>query len=51
MKIIDEIGCEPRGAQAHDAGVAVYLSGAQTQEAAARRLGVPFGAAAISPRP
>jgi len=29
MKIIDEIGCEPRGTQAHDAGVAVYLSGAQ----------------------
>jgi len=42
-QVIDEVGREPRGTQPHDALVAAYLSGAPTQEAAARRLGVPFG--------
>lgn len=40
---IDQVGREPRGTAPHDALVAAYLSGAPTQEAAARRLGVPFG--------
>ncbi|MEU6217691.1 AAA family ATPase [Streptomyces sp. NPDC047022] len=40
---VDDLAHEPRGVRARDALVAGYFSGAPTQEAAARRIGLPFG--------
>ncbi|MFD8080808.1 AAA family ATPase [Kitasatospora sp. NPDC059722] len=40
---VDDLARDPRGVRARDALTAGYFSGAPTQEAAARRLGLPFG--------
>ncbi|MEU6049017.1 ATP-binding protein [Streptomyces xanthochromogenes] len=40
---VDELARDPRGVRARDALTAGYFSGAPTQEAAARRLGLPYG--------
>ncbi|MER7771696.1 ATP-binding protein [Kitasatospora sp. NPDC096140] len=40
---VDELARDPRGARAREALTAGYFSGAPTQEAAARRLGLPYG--------
>ncbi|MFJ7593153.1 AAA family ATPase [Streptomyces sp. NPDC097617] len=40
---VDDLAGDPRGVRARDALAAGYLSGAPTQEAAARRLGLPYG--------
>jgi len=40
---IDDLARDPRGVRAREALTAGYLSGAPTQEAAARRLGLPYG--------
>ncbi|WP_370155482.1 ATP-binding protein [Streptacidiphilus sp. EB129] len=40
---VDDLARDPRGARAREALTASYFSGAPTQEAAARRLGLPFG--------
>jgi hypothetical protein len=40
---IDDLARDPRGVRAREAVTAGYLSGAPTQEAAARRLGLPYG--------
>ncbi|MFI7599150.1 ATP-binding protein [Actinoplanes sp. NPDC049681] len=40
---VDTIAREPRGVRARDALAASYFSGAPTQEAAARRLSLPYG--------
>ncbi|MEV6596656.1 ATP-binding protein [Actinoplanes sp. NPDC051346] len=40
---VDELAQDPRGVRARDALTAGYFSGAPTQEAAARRLGMPYG--------
>ncbi len=39
---LEDMRVDPRGLRGHDAVTATYLSGAPTQQAAARRLGVPF---------
>ncbi|MEV7175329.1 hypothetical protein [Kitasatospora sp. NPDC093679] len=38
-----DLARDPRGARAREALTAGYFSGAPTQEAAARRLGLPYG--------
>lgn len=40
---VDDLGRDPRGVRAREALAASYFSGAPTQEAAARRLGLPYG--------
>ena len=40
---VDDLAGDPRGARAREALAAGYLSGAPTQEAAARRLSLPYG--------
>ncbi|MFC8173948.1 ATP-binding protein [Streptomyces sp. NPDC057242] len=40
---VDDLGRDPRGVRARDALTAGHFSGAPTQEAAARRLGLPYG--------
>ncbi|MCX4750500.1 ATP-binding protein [Kitasatospora sp. NBC_01287] len=40
---VDDLARDPRGVRAREALVAGYFSGAPTQEAAARRLGLPYG--------
>jgi len=40
---VDELAQDPRGVRAREALTAGYFSGAPTQEAAARRLGLPYG--------
>lgn len=40
---VDELAREPRGVRAREALSAGYFSGAPTQEASARRLGLPYG--------
>ncbi|MEU8921570.1 ATP-binding protein [Kitasatospora sp. NPDC048545] len=40
---VDELARDPRGARAREALTAGYFSGAPTQEAAARRMGLPYG--------
>ncbi|MEU8523808.1 ATP-binding protein [Streptomyces sp. NBC_01216] len=40
---VDDLAHDPRGVRARDALTAGYFSGAPTQEAAARRLGLPYG--------
>ncbi|MFD7613706.1 ATP-binding protein [Streptomyces sp. NPDC059828] len=40
---VDDLAQDPRGAKAREALTAGYFSGAPTQEAAARRIGLPFG--------
>ncbi|MFF9641680.1 AAA family ATPase [Kitasatospora aureofaciens] len=40
---VDELARDPRGVRAREALTAGYFSGAPTQEAAARRLGLPYG--------
>ncbi|MFJ4696385.1 ATP-binding protein [Streptomyces sp. NPDC088766] len=40
---VEEIAAEPRGVRARDALAATFFSGAPTQEAAARRLNLPYG--------
>ncbi|MGW5852158.1 ATP-binding protein [Streptomyces sp. NPDC055254] len=40
---VDDLARDPRGVRARDALAAGYFSGAPTQEAAARRLGLPYG--------
>ncbi|MGP3684293.1 AAA family ATPase [Streptomyces sp. IBSNAI002] len=40
---VDDLAGDPRGVRAREAVTAGYLSGAPTQEAAARRLGLPYG--------
>ncbi|MCX5214150.1 sigma-70 region 4 domain-containing protein [Kitasatospora sp. NBC_00240] len=40
---VDELARDPRGVRAREALAASYFSGAPTQEAAARRLGLPYG--------
>ncbi|GAA2808492.1 ATP-binding protein [Kitasatospora paracochleata] len=40
---VDTLAADPRGVRARDALTAGYFSGAPTQEAAARRLGLPYG--------
>ncbi|MFG1665376.1 AAA family ATPase [Streptomyces sp. Y7] len=40
---VDDLADEPRGVRARDALTAGYFSGAPTQEAAARRLSLPYG--------
>ncbi|MCX4510721.1 ATP-binding protein [Streptomyces sp. NBC_01619] len=40
---VDDLAGDPRGARAREALTAGYFSGAPTQEAAARRLGLPYG--------
>lgn len=42
-RAVDELARDPRGVRARDALTAGYFSGAPTQEAAARRLGLPYG--------
>ncbi|MCG6494265.1 ATP-binding protein [Kitasatospora sp. A2-31] len=42
-RAVDELGRDPRGVRARDAVTAGYFSGAPTQEAAARRLNLPYG--------
>lgn len=40
---VDDLARDPRGVRAREALAAGYFSGAPTQEAAARRLGLPYG--------
>ncbi|MEU7055031.1 hypothetical protein [Streptomyces sp. NPDC046197] len=40
---VDDLARDPRGVRAREALTASYFSGAPTQEAAARRLGLPYG--------
>lgn len=40
---VDDLAADPRGVRARDALAAGYFSGAPTQEAAARRLSLPYG--------
>lgn len=40
---VDDLAADPRGVRAREALTAGYFSGAPTQEAAARRLGLPYG--------
>ncbi|MFB6810328.1 AAA family ATPase [Streptomyces sp. NPDC056387] len=40
---VDDLAGDPRGVRAREALTAGYFSGAPTQEAAARRLGLPYG--------
>ncbi|MFD8753884.1 ATP-binding protein [Kitasatospora sp. NPDC059577] len=40
---VDDLARDPRGARAREALTAGYFSGAPTQEAAARRMGLPYG--------
>ncbi|MER5859733.1 hypothetical protein ABT131_29655 [Streptomyces sp900105245] len=40
---VDDLARDPRGVRAREALTAGHLSGAPTQEAAARRLGLPYG--------
>ncbi|WP_063839662.1 AAA family ATPase [Streptomyces sp. WM4235] len=40
---VDDLAQDPRGVRAREALAAGYFSGAPTQEAAARRLGLPYG--------
>ncbi|MEU2631406.1 hypothetical protein [Kitasatospora sp. NPDC007106] len=40
---VDDLARDPRRARAREALTAGYFSGAPTQEAAARRLGLPYG--------
>ncbi|MGF1425792.1 ATP-binding protein [Kitasatospora sp. LaBMicrA B282] len=40
---VDDLAQDPRGVRAREALMAGYFSGAPTQEAAARRIGLPFG--------
>ncbi|WP_432169364.1 hypothetical protein [Streptomyces sp. 1222.5] len=40
---VDDLARDPRGARAREALTAGHFSGAPTQEAAARRLGLPYG--------
>ncbi|MFF3111072.1 hypothetical protein ACFVSN_17995 [Kitasatospora sp. NPDC057904] len=40
---VEDLARDPRGVRARDALTAGHFSGAPTQEAAARRLGLPFG--------
>ncbi|MFE5586114.1 ATP-binding protein [Kitasatospora sp. NPDC056531] len=42
-RTVDGLAGDPRGVRARDALTAGYFSGAPTQEAAARRLGLPYG--------
>ncbi|MFJ3788424.1 ATP-binding protein [Kitasatospora sp. NPDC090091] len=42
-RTVDDLGRDPRGVRARDAVTAGYFSGAPTQEAAARRLSLPYG--------
>ncbi|MFJ3880097.1 ATP-binding protein [Streptomyces sp. NPDC090077] len=42
-RAVDELAADPRGVRAREALTAGYFSGAPTQEAAARRLGLPYG--------
>ncbi len=42
-RAVDDLGADPRGVRAREALTAGYFSGAPTQEAAARRLGLPYG--------
>ncbi|RDI60295.1 AAA family ATPase [Nocardia pseudobrasiliensis] len=42
-RAVDDLAADPRGVRAREALTAGYFSGAPTQEAAARRLGLPFG--------
>lgn len=42
-RAVDDLGLDPRGVRAREALTAGYFSGAPTQEAAARRLGLPYG--------
>ncbi|MEU9131683.1 AAA family ATPase [Kitasatospora sp. NPDC048540] len=42
-RAVDDLARDPRGVRARDALSASYFSGAPTQEAAARRLGLPYG--------
>ncbi|MFI5491439.1 AAA family ATPase [Actinoplanes sp. NPDC051859] len=43
QQAVDDVARDPRGVRARDALTAGFLSGAPTQEAAARRLGLPYG--------
>ncbi|WP_405016301.1 ATP-binding protein [Kitasatospora sp. NBC_00070] len=42
-RAVDDVAQDSRGARARDALTAAHFSGAPTQEAAARRLGLPYG--------
>ncbi|WP_226599139.1 ATP-binding protein [Streptomyces violascens] len=42
-RAVDDLASDPRGVRAREALAAGYFSGAPTQEAAARRLGLPYG--------
>ncbi|WP_042381793.1 ATP-binding protein [Streptacidiphilus melanogenes] len=42
-RAVDGLAADPRGVRAKEALTAGYFSGAPTQEAAARRLGLPYG--------
>jgi hypothetical protein len=42
-RAVDDLAADPRGVRAREALTASYFSGAPTQEAAARRLGLPYG--------
>jgi hypothetical protein len=42
-RAVDDLAADPRGVRARDALTASFFSGAPTQEAAARRLGLPYG--------
>ncbi|MGW6918178.1 ATP-binding protein [Kitasatospora sp. NPDC054939] len=42
-RAVDDLAADPRGVRARDALAAGHFSGAPTQEAAARRLGLPYG--------
>lgn len=42
-RTVDDLAADPRGVRAREALTAGYFSGAPTQEAAARRLGLPYG--------
>jgi hypothetical protein len=42
-RCVDDLAADPRGVRAREALTAGYFSGAPTQEAAARRLGLPYG--------
>ncbi|MEU6084412.1 ATP-binding protein [Streptomyces sp. NPDC047108] len=42
-RAVDDLARDPRGVRARDALTASHFSGAPTQEAAARRLGLPYG--------
>ncbi|MFJ9605851.1 ATP-binding protein [Kitasatospora sp. NPDC101176] len=42
-RAVDDLAADPRGVRAREALTAGHFSGAPTQEAAARRLGLPYG--------